>query len=532
MTQLVGHKCLLCQRRIFTVLDGMFCPKCHCAVHHACIKPDELPRSPIHCPSCGGNPSLVLPPNYSVDGPKDDVGVIPAPVPVDLRVDIAGIRADTADEEQQHSGEDGQADDERSHADRQWLKALTTARAVESEEGCHPQLTFGDPSNVMNLGLERIEADDCVVIVKWNCMEAVSDIVGGPAGPRYRTIAKCHGTTDWQHFFIPRNDRVTIAEVCPFCQKLIMLSVQSVADARQEYYKYRISLLALRIFAFSFLFFNLAILWLGIRFLAEEGNPVGCLIAVLLAIVTVRLPWPFVLSGLPIVQLEGRCGGDYMTCPLRYHTIQKQRVLWRTTGKYSRVTLYEMDPFMHAYARAFIRRGNARYAVGAYDAAIKDYDEAIRLDPTHAAAFYGRGLAWYFKKEYDRAIRDFDEAIRLVPKDAGAMILGHFAARQRGDHASANRFLNESARILNDSWPYPVIAFLRGRIDERTLLKLATDDGERTEARCYAGLDDVLKGRKNEALAHFRWVTDHGKRRFIEYYIAQAELERLEQGEK
>jgi lipoprotein NlpI len=63
-------------------------------------------------------------------------------------------------------------------------------------------------------------------------------------------------------------------------------------------------------------------------------------------------------------------------------------------------------------------------------------------------------------------------------------------------------------------------------------LKLATDDDKRTVARCYLGLDHVIRGRKDEALAHFRWVGEHGRVTFLEYTIALAELERLERGKK
>jgi hypothetical protein len=36
------------------------------------------------------------------------------------------------------------------------------------------------------------------------------------------------------------------------------------------------------------------------------------------------------------------------------------------------------------------------------------------------------------------------------------------------------------------------------------LLRLANDDGKRTEAHCYLGLDHAVKGRKVEALSQFR----------------------------
>ena len=69
--------------------------------------------------------------------------------------------------------------------------------------------------------------------------------------------------------------------------------------------------------------------------------------------------------------------------------------------------------------------------------------------------------------------------------------------------------------------------YLRGEIDESKLLAAATDNDKLTEARCFLGLDMEQKGRKEEALAHFRWVKEHGNPGFYEYTIAQAELDRL-----
>ena len=48
-----------------------------------------------------------------------------------------------------------------------------------------------------------------------------------------------------------------------------------------------------------------------------------------------------------------------------------------------------------------------------YDQAIRDFDEAIRINPKFAPAFNHRGNAWEYKQEYDKAIRDYTEAIQL-----------------------------------------------------------------------------------------------------------------------
>src|SRR5579872_6112244 len=68
---------------------------------------------------------------------------------------------------------------------------------------------------------------------------------------------------------------------------------------------------------------------------------------------------------------------------------------------------------------ALSRRGEAWDQKYEYDEAIKDFNEAIRLDPS-PSAYILRGTVWESKKEYDSAIKDFDEAIRLNPKDARA----------------------------------------------------------------------------------------------------------------
>ena len=65
-------------------------------------------------------------------------------------------------------------------------------------------------------------------------------------------------------------------------------------------------------------------------------------------------------------------------------------------------------------------RGNAKYELGLYAAAIVDYTQFIRLDPDYADAYIMRGVAKAHLKQYFAAIADYDTAIRLKPEDAGA----------------------------------------------------------------------------------------------------------------
>jgi tetratricopeptide (TPR) repeat protein len=64
-------------------------------------------------------------------------------------------------------------------------------------------------------------------------------------------------------------------------------------------------------------------------------------------------------------------------------------------------------------ATAFNNRGVAHRLMGDYDAALADYNEAIRLNPASASAYNNRGIIFRIRHDYDRAIEDYDNAIAL-----------------------------------------------------------------------------------------------------------------------
>lgn len=74
-----------------------------------------------------------------------------------------------------------------------------------------------------------------------------------------------------------------------------------------------------------------------------------------------------------------------------------------------------LDP---AYVPAYSLRGSAYLRTGQNQAAIRDYDEAIRLapeSPDQADDYYNRGFVYQTLGEYRQAIEDFTQAIRLNP---------------------------------------------------------------------------------------------------------------------
>ena len=71
-------------------------------------------------------------------------------------------------------------------------------------------------------------------------------------------------------------------------------------------------------------------------------------------------------------------------------------------------------------AVAYSDRGMAYINMQDYDRAIEDFNQVLKLDPTHAQSFNNRGTAYVYKGNYDLGIRDFNKAIELDPKLAAA----------------------------------------------------------------------------------------------------------------
>jgi tetratricopeptide (TPR) repeat protein len=68
----------------------------------------------------------------------------------------------------------------------------------------------------------------------------------------------------------------------------------------------------------------------------------------------------------------------------------------------------------------YMKRGNDHYSQKNYQAAIKDYTQAIEIAPKNVNAYIQRGYAQYYIQKYQAAIDDYTTAIRLFPDLADA----------------------------------------------------------------------------------------------------------------
>ncbi len=99
--------------------------------------------------------------------------------------------------------------------------------------------------------------------------------------------------------------------------------------------------------------------------------------------------------------------------------------------------LDQEDVSVESLAQTYTGRGITYIAKSDYDQAIRDFNEAIRLDPNLADAYYNRGVAHYHKGDYDQALQDYDEAIRLDPNVAEAYLGRGLAHKHKGDNDQA-----------------------------------------------------------------------------------------------
>ena len=98
-------------------------------------------------------------------------------------------------------------------------------------------------------------------------------------------------------------------------------------------------------------------------------------------------------------------------------------------------------------ADAFYFRGYTKYLLEEHEAAISDYNEALRIKPDYAVAYNNRGLAKASLGKYDSAISDYNEALRIKPDYAVAYNNRGLAKASQGKYDSAISDYNHALRI-------------------------------------------------------------------------------------
>ena len=67
-------------------------------------------------------------------------------------------------------------------------------------------------------------------------------------------------------------------------------------------------------------------------------------------------------------------------------------------------------------------RGDRYRENGKYDIALKDYNDAISIDPDYAEALLGRGLVRLQQRNFRQAVIDYERAISISPNFSSARL--------------------------------------------------------------------------------------------------------------
>jgi tetratricopeptide (TPR) repeat protein len=117
-------------------------------------------------------------------------------------------------------------------------------------------------------------------------------------------------------------------------------------------------------------------------------------------------------------------------------------------------------------------RGLARENLGDYRAAIDDQTLAINLQPSSAPLLARRGARYLATKAPQLALRDFEDAIRLDDSDPDAYVGRGLALVELGRHREA---VSDAAKALNMSEPTPARLYAAARIHARAAIAEAAE---------------------------------------------------------
>jgi lipoprotein NlpI len=167
-----------------------------------------------------------------------------------------------------------------------------------------------------------------------------------------------------------------------------------------------------------------------------------------------------------------------------------------------------------------------------YTRAIPDYEEATRLDASMTQAWNGRGRARFFLGQYEAAAKDFQESAEWKGDDIYTLLWRYIMqARSSGDPSSSLEQWTKGKDFPD--WPGEIISLYRGKLSAQEALKAADDSNpkrqreKKCEAYFYIGQLLLTQGKKNEAIKMFRAAVATNVTEFVEHEAAKVELKRL-----
>ena len=95
-------------------------------------------------------------------------------------------------------------------------------------------------------------------------------------------------------------------------------------------------------------------------------------------------------------------------------------------------------------AKEHWKKGNSFFEESKFEDAIKEYDEAIRIDLNYADAYFNRALTERVTNDFDGAKRDLEKVLELQPKSYDAPLLIGDMAENKNDMLGARYWYEKS----------------------------------------------------------------------------------------
>lgn len=146
--------------------------------------------------------------------------------------------------------------------------------------------------------------------------------------------------------------------------------------------------------------------------------------------------------------------------------------------------------------RAYVyhTQGKSKYDADEYQAAIADFDKAIKLSPWNIHTYYRRGIAKAALGKHKASIADFDKAIEINTEAVYLYLARGNAKRSLGDYEGAVTDLDKAIQLYPE---HPDLYYHRGKV--RFSLGAAEFSGgnaEKAEALYEAAIEDYTQAIK------------------------------------
>jgi len=169
-----------------------------------------------------------------------------------------------------------------------------------------------------------------------------------------------------------------------------------------------------------------------------------------------------------------------------------------------------------------------------FDAAARDLDMALGLDPKRGSAFREKGRLAFYQKDFYRASQEFSRALQSAEGDQVVYaVMWIEMALRRGEIGGQGPIGVIAAQMQPGQWPGPVVQMLAGQMEPEAAIESATTINpkqtlmQQCEAYFYAGQHYLISKEPEKAKAAFQAAVATNVTEFLEYDWAVQELEQM-----